>query len=327
MMIGTAALLRELVIEGGDGDGRGDAAGPIRLLCIPEVRTACERLADEDDDVEVTVVPAGTTMADLTDPELSAADAGVDAWVTLDPLPEVVDARRGDDLLADDPVALASSDVVLVAWEDRADALETACGDPVSVRCVAAAAGRPWIELDGRGTWGTLRVGFVTPAAQAEGQAVLGLLATTYFAAADPPLGADEYASNDFDTSFRSFLSGVAGRTDAGSTTDTPLRQLVQQGPAAFGVVITLDATARQTIPGTRAEDQVSVLYPSPMTTVVVSLAPVRGAPGADAAASLAEPLRGALADTGWDPDDPRTVGLPRPGVADALDRLWSQVS
>jgi hypothetical protein len=340
-MVVVALLVRDLVIDGDDGGGGGggSASGPLRLVCVREVRAACEQLADEDDDVEVTIASAGSTLDELTAPDFRGSQSPYDAWVALEPLPELVDAQRqqeGDDEVLAEGTPLASSDVVLVAANDRAEALSSACGEPsdpdsddlvVSVRCVADAAGGPWSEVGGQTIWGALRFGFVEPGSRAEGQAVLGQLATAWFADADPPLTADEYASNDFAGGFTSFLGGVAGEVDTSSSGGTPLQKLVQRGPSAFGVVATLAATADQAISGTRAEDTLTVLYPSPMATAVVTLAPVGGAPGAGDADELVDPLRDALAATGWDVDDPQQVGLPRPGVAYALDRLWSQVS
>jgi hypothetical protein len=344
VMIVAAVLIRDLVIEGDDsgggGGGGGGPAGPVRLVCVSEVRAACEQLADEDDGVEVTIASAGTTLDELTSPEFRGSQSAYDAWVTLDPLPEVVDARRdqqGDDQVLADPTPVASSPVVLVASNDRADALVSACGEPsdpdsddvvVSVRCVAEAAGGPWSAAGGEGSWGPVRYGFVDPDRQAEGQAVLGQLATAYFAELDPPLGPDAYASNDFaPLGFSTWLGGVAAEADTSSQGGTPLEKLVQRGPSAFGAVATLEASATDAIAGTRAEGSLTVIYPSPMATAVVSLAPVGGAPGADDVDDVLEPLREALAGTGWDVDDPTAAGLPRPGVADALDRLWGQVS
>ncbi|OWY63394.1 hypothetical protein B7486_53375, partial [cyanobacterium TDX16] len=62
VMIVGALLVRDLVIEGDEGgSGSSSASGPLRLVCATEVRAACEQLADQEDDVEVTVAAAGTT--------------------------------------------------------------------------------------------------------------------------------------------------------------------------------------------------------------------------------------------------------------------------
>jgi hypothetical protein len=337
-----AALAIRSLIDGDDGGGSGDGgtAGPVRLVCVTEVRAACEQLAAEHEDVEVTVAAAGTTVSELTGPEFRGSQSPYDGWVTLEPLPTLVDDRReraGDDqVLAESSEPLAGSEVVLVAANDRAAALQsTSCGELgpddeifVRVRCVADAAGGPWTDVDGESTWGTLRYGFDDPTTSAEGLAVLGQLATAYFADLDPPLTAAQYASNDFEPlGFQSWLGGVAGEADTSATGGTPLERLVQRGPSAFGAVATLEATAQQQIEGTRAEDDLTVLYPSPMATAVVTMAPVGGSPGRDDVLDedLLDDLREALADTGWNTDDPAPVGLPRPGVADALEQLWSR--
>jgi hypothetical protein len=315
----------------------------VRLVCVTEVRAACEQLAAEDDDVEVTVAPAGTTIDDLTSPDFRGSQSPFDGWVTLEPLPTLVDDRReraGDDqVLAESSEPLAGSKVVLVAANDRAGALLEACGEPstadgadlvVGVSCVAEAAGQPWSDTGGETSWGALRYGLDDPSTSAEGLAVLGQLATAYFADLDPPLTAEQYASNDFGPlGFQSWLGGVAGEVDTSAAGGTPLQRLVQRGPSAFGAVATLDATAADQITGTRAEGSLTVLYPSPMATAVVTMAPVGGSQGAEAVLDedLLDALRVALTDTAWDTDEPTPAGLPRAGVADALERLWSQVA
>jgi len=344
MVVGALAI--RSLIDGGDGAGGssggsgGGGDGSVRLVCVSEVQAACEQLAEEDDDVEVTVASAGTTLEQLADPAFRGSQSAYDGWVTLEPLPEVVDARRdqaGDDqVLADPSAPLASSEVVLVAADDRAEVLTEECGAPsapdsddvvVSVLCVASAAGQPWAELGGESTWGPIRYGFSDPGTTAAGFVTLGQLATAFFEAADPPLTAEQYASNDFSSGFRSYLALIADEADTGATGGTPLQRLIQRGPSAFGAVAALDATAQEEIAGTRAEDTLTVLYPSPMATAVVTMAPVGGSPGADDVLDedLLADLRAALADTGWNTDDPTPAGLPRPGVADALEQLWSR--
>lgn len=338
VMIVAALGVRSLIDgdDGGSGSG-GGGSGPVRLVCVSEVRAACEVLADEDDDVEVTVAAAGTTIAELTAPDFRGDQSPYDGWVTLEPLPAVADARSGDGVLEEPSAPLAASDVVVVAGNDRAEALLATCGDPsvpeddpvLETTCVAEAAGTAWSDLGGSSSWGSLRLGFDDPSRTAAGQVVLGQLTTAYFAAADPPLSADQYASNDFSSDFRSYLVDVGGGSDTSATGGSPLDRLVQRGPATFGAVLTLEATAQGAIEGTRAEDDLTVLYPAPMATAVVTMAPVGGAPGAEDVLDddLLDALEAALADTGWSTDDPTQVGLPRGGVADALERLWNQVS
>jgi hypothetical protein len=95
-------------------------------------------------------------------------------------------------------------------------------------------------------------------------------------------------------------------------------------GPAAYGWVLALEAEVEETVVGSRAEEDLTVLYPAPMTEAAVVLAPVSGASGAGDAPSLAEDLTAALADTGWDVDDPAYRGLPGAGVSIALQEEWS---
>lgn len=329
-MVAVAFVVRSALDDDGSGGGGGDG-GPVRLACVDELADACRALAADDADVELTVASAGELVATFTDPEVRGEDAPYDAWATIDPLPLVVDARRdraGDAaLFGESTTPLAATRLVLVAGEDRAGALVTACGESseqnsddlvVSWRCVGDEAGVAWSELEGETGWGPFRPAFADPTDTASGLVVLGQAGTAYF-------GGPDYASNDFDAAFRSWLAGVEQAMP--NLGGDPLAVLAQRGPAAYGAVGALEAEAEAALAGTRYEDDLRVLYPAPMATAVASLAPVEGSPGAEAATDLAEPLRDALAEEGWDVDDPEPAGLPSAGVLDALEQLWREVT
>jgi hypothetical protein len=323
-MIALAVVIRG-AIDGDSGGGGSSGGGPVRLLCITEVEAACEALAADNSDVQVTIERAGDTVAGATDTDPQARSA-YDAWVTLQPLPEMAN------LLAERPVfdegeVVAASRVVLVAPSDRAEALISSCGESSTSesedlvaqwRCVGDTAGQRWSEYGGEQAWGVVKPGLRDPEETASGLMALSQLAEGWFA--EEEIGSD-FASNDFDAAFGRWLSDIRGAQP--NTSGDPLTVLVQQGPAAFGWVIALEADYESTVVGSREEDDLRVLYPAPMARAAVVLAPRSGAPNADAAADLADELSAALGDTGWNTDDLESSGLPGAGNSIALQELW----
>jgi hypothetical protein len=107
---------------GGGGSGSGSGDETFDVVCVPELEAVCERL--DGDGLDVKVEPAGET-AD----RLATEAADFDAWITIDPWPQMVQVVRDQDqrpAVFVDPVPLASSDLVLLLADD--DQLSGACG-------------------------------------------------------------------------------------------------------------------------------------------------------------------------------------------------------
>jgi hypothetical protein len=132
VLVVGAVLIRNRIIDGGDGGGGGGGGGDggVTLACVTELEEACEALADAEDDVEVVVEDAGTTLEKLT-----AGDSGYDGWLTFDPWPAVVAAGRPAQSLGDQGDGLAAAEL-LIAVPDNADP----CGGPVTWRCLGDTA-------------------------------------------------------------------------------------------------------------------------------------------------------------------------------------------
>ena len=333
-MIGGAFAVRDLVLDDDDGGGRGHGGGSngLRVACIDELADVCAEL-----DAEVTVELAGVTAADLIDP---ADPADVDAWITVAPWAQIVRDRRteaGDEPLLDADVGpIARTPIVFVARRDRADVLAGECGGEVSWTCLGEHAGTPWADFGGDETWGTVR-----PAhAEAENSAV-GLLAVGqavgHFVATDeiPPdrvTPADWQANDAFPGWFQRLERAIP--SDAFAPGRDPLDKWLQTRGTAYDVVATTEAKARPALAAAAPEvrDGAAVLYPAPVASADIVLAPVSG--GRDAS-GLEGPLRDALAEQGYrvdgepPPGGPAlgdTDGLPSPGALYALRGVWRGV-
>ena len=261
--------------DGGGGSAGGDGNG--QLLCDPVLEAACRAAGDD-----VVVEDAGTTAERL----LTADRLEFDGWVTPGPWPAMVDALRSaasrPELFGDGGQVLASSNMALVAPPDA----------PSDWRTVGEAVGGD-----------DLRLGWRDPASGL-GVIQVGAFAVGYFGGAD-------FARNDFDPAFTSYLEAIQ---DEAAVARTPLERRLQQGISFAETVVSFQAEAdrllEEAAPGRRGDLQ--PLYPDPVVAVVAVLA------GTEDGAS---DLRDALDEQGWDePAGPS--GLPSPGV---LAALWQE--
>lgn len=322
-----AALVRG-AIAGGDGGSTGD--GELTVVCPPELEDACAVLSG---DVEVRFEAAAATAARLeeSDPHEVTDGSGDEVWITTRPWAEaVVDQRTRSGarpLLGEPSAVIARSPVVVVAWNDRADALvEGPCAGGLSWRCLGDVADRSWSDVDAPASWGRVRVGLAPPDGAA-GLAVLGGATAGFFGHAD-------FASNDFGGDLAGWL-GALGATPVPSGED-PVARMLTRGPGEYSAVGTVEAHAR---PAAGRTD-VRVIYPAPIAVAELVAVPV-GDDG-DGAGRIAgdSRLRAALADAGWrvdgedpvpgvDPDValPDDDGLPDGSVLWALHARWREAT
>jgi hypothetical protein len=334
LLVVLAVIFRNNVIEGDDG-GSGET---VRLRCTTELEAACNALA-EDNDVAVTVAPAGATVRSLASlPDAQRPD--FDAWLAPSPWPDIVDVLRSENQMrplfaeASDPIG--RSPLVLVVRADRRPVLEAtpACNNVLDWRCVGAVAGRPWTDLPGgQPAWGTVKPTFGDPSANAVALLVLSQ-ATSEF------LGTADYSRAELDTDeYLDWLSGIERAVP--STPANPFLEMLQQLPTAtYDVVGTTEAEAAPAIaaaaPDRRRE--LTLLYPEPVVTADVVLAAVAGRQ--DVAEGLdPDDVAAPLARTGWrvseqanargvrdTPALPRQSGVPDAGVLVALQETWNGV-
>jgi hypothetical protein len=337
-MIVTAVLVRGWLDDGGssgDDDDPPDDAGGSVLACDTSLEAVCEQLADEVDGLEIVIEDAADTRARLEAGDARPDDVGIDGWLTLSPLPDIVSEQRDRGglpaILGEPSAPVARSPLVLVGWTERMLALEAECG-AVDWKCIGDRAGAPWESFGGSPGWGRVEPGIDDLEDDATALLVGGQAATSFFEGPG-------FASNDFETGgfrswWRDLLDSVPNFPAVGGTV---LDQMLAAGPASYDVVGATEAHAVPTVDSSRESDQVAVSYPSPMATADVVLVPVVETDGADRLVDLAGDARltEALIAAGWrvegeplpdliDPDVtlPPDNGLPRPGVLEALRRL-----
>jgi hypothetical protein len=313
LMVTLALLVRSLIDgdeDGGQASGEGGNGDVPALVCAEELADVCERL-ERDGAADVTIEPVGETVD-----RLGAVDAELDAdgWLTLDPFPQQVDERRefatGSALFGDSVATDRSSGLALVAFADRAAALEADCPD-VDWACLGDAAGEPWADHGGESSWGLVKPGYDAPDTSATG---LLVLAQAMAAHLDDP----GFAGQDIDDRWLGDLEDAVPTRTAG----TALLKLVQQGRAAFGAVGALGIEA-EAVAGTAQGEDLTIFYPAPMFRASVVLAPRRGV---DASELIdADNLDAALAEAGWE-SDATGEPLPSAGVLDALRSAWENV-
>ncbi len=314
LMVVLAMLVRAAIDDGDDGDDSGGGTGdhaqdgddPVDLLCAEELADVCQALEDAGV-ADTRVEPAGDTLDQLGDPE---HDFRPDAWLTLDPFPQMVDERRelalGDPLFEQSESTRYSTPLAIAAFDDRAAALEADCTD-VGWVCLGEAGGDPWEDHHGEPDWGDVKLGYEAPDTSAT-----GLLVLTQ-AMADK-VGV-HFAGQDIDDRFlRDLEDAVPTRTGAGD----PLTVMLQQGAAAFSAVGALGKDA-EAATGTARGADLRVFYPAPMFRAEVVLAGDAG----DLAGS--DELADALADAGWE-QGVDGAELPPPGVLDALRTSWEGI-
>jgi hypothetical protein len=310
LMVALALVVRSLIDgddDGGHASGEGGNGDVPTLVCAEELADVCAAL-ERYGAADVTIEPVGATVD-----RLGAVDAELDAdgWLTLDPFPQQVDERRefatGSALFGDTMATDRSSGLALVAFADRAAALEADCPD-VDWACLGDAAGEPWADHGGESSWGQVKPGYDAPDTSATG---LLVLAQAMAAHLDDP----GFAGQDIDDRWLGDLEDAVPTRTAG----TALLKLVQQGRAAFGAVGALGIEA-EAVAGTAQGEDLTIFYPAPMFRASVVLAPRRGV---DASELIdADTLDSALAEAGWDAD---ATGEPLPsaGVLDALRSAW----
>ena len=284
LMVAGALAIRSR-LDAGDRQAEEDAA-QVRgtLVCATELRAACDALHAANPALVVRVEDAATTEAALASAsfEPGAASGAMDAWLVTQPHPAMVAETRKaatlDPVLADPTPVLGRSPVVLAVWTDRLGALTASCpggASGVTWACIGAGAGQPWTALGGQETWGLVKPG-VPDARSAAGLAVLAQATTQ-------KLGRADWARNELDDAgYQAWLGGLKAAVPSSSSAATPLEQMLSVGKSSLDLAGGVEATAGPAVASSREKDRVTILYPAPMATLDVVLAPVKGAAQAD---------------------------------------------
>ncbi len=286
------------------GTGRDPAVqeeGSFQVLCDADlgedVCAAVEGL-DRVDDVQVV------TADEVLDAAAAEELAAYDAWLTLDPMPSVVDtARSVDDLppLTAEGARAEVASATLGVLTAETSPLE--CGDPVDWGCLVEPV-RPGVAIPGPAT----SIGTVSLAAGAA-----ALLGTTDF-------GIDQFRSSSASDELADLLDDVEGA--AGSTTRRQTDSMLNPGTAS--AAITTTALARSRADTIRGRDRGLVVLPLLPEVVVGVVLVGLGSAGEDAVLALEEgvldqTVAEALGAAGWDGRPATSTGLPDPDVIYAL--------
>ncbi len=291
---------------GSGSDGPDRPEGAVRVICDEDLGdAACEAVAELEGVDSMAMMTADEAVDAMSDPEVP-----YDAWLTLDPWPQILDVDRrevGLPPVADDgdPVPVASSTpAILTAADDG-----TACATPVEWSCLATEVA------------GGADIGLPTL------QSAAGVL---FLAAAAAGLqGAAEFGIDEVRTSpVADQLDELLDSARPGTLAEQNSRATL---PGQFTALATTDGLARNTADKPQGRDldlTVLELEPSP-TTLGVVLAPI-GPHGADAADRLTDQVTDqtvteALATAGWKGGPARTEGLPAPDLLYALDQEFTQ--
>ena len=331
MIVAALYVRGDLPRSGGAGPLGQDA--PVTLVCVPELKSVCEPLAE--DGVTVVIQEAGETADGLAGPGALPGDA----WLTLAPWDVIVgEARQRGGLgpLAADPsTVLARSPMVLVTWAERGAVLDRQCKPELTWKCVARVAGKAWDDVGGKTQWGTIKPGYADPSVSATGLLVLGQAAGDF-------LGSTSFSARDFeDDTFLRLLGDLEAAVPThGTSSNTPLQQQLQFGPGRFDVVGTTEAEAGPLLESSPRAADLQLRYPKKVAVADVVLAPLRDGDGADRLRELLEQSGpAALARSGWrvkgqpaaggvpaQPALPAETNLPAAGVLDALRARWGEI-
>lgn len=279
------------------------------VICVPELAAACEAIAAAQPDRSARTAAAATTFDALVAGD--ADDAPI--WITAAPGPGMVDVQRtasGDEPLALEVTALASTPLVVVASQERLDALAGTCGDVDIWACLGDHAGEPWADLGGQASWGTLRPSIGDVDASVTALASFRAAASGYFGTTD-----FTRSSWESDTRFLGWLRPLVRTVGAADlSAGTPLATMVTR-PSALDVAATTDAELAAL--GSRAETLARKYPRTAMSLDAVIAAP----PGAGGTDELAELASAALTGSGWEP--PADQVGPSASTTLALIELW----
>jgi hypothetical protein len=296
----------------------------VHLVCITELAAVCNELeASEASSVEVAVEPAAKTADRLSKP----GPIDLDGWLVTPPWPDVVDGARqrsGLTELFDNPgPAVARSPLVIVVREQREATLRAACGGTIQWKCIGDAAPKRWDGLGGDPLWGPVRPWHADPETEAIGLLAAGQATSAYFA--PTPVTA-------FEVDDESYLAWLTELEQAVRRTDGSVATMLT-APALVDIVGTTEADAGPQIASAAVTETPVVLYPAPVATADVVLAPVAGSRVTRLLRDLIAGAGGrALAENGWRVEGerpvagidtsvvlPATDGLPKPGVLERL--------
>ena len=325
LLLSVGLVAAALWLRGRLDDPRGtdDSGDARRITCATEVYRACEALAAEHSELEITTEDAGDTTSRLA--SLSpGADPGFDVWLTTTPFSAIAGESLGA-AAAVSPLGPSSGPLGharLGFWvhQTRAAALEAHCGQ-VGWPCLLAAAPKRWEAIGGDPAWGPLKPHIDEPNGSG-GLLALGNAAAVLVGADADALAVEENAA------FVGAITGLAqARVKPGLESGAALTRMLAGGPAEVDIVIALESEGARF--GAAATSKARLIYPSPVAASVAYALPRSG--GGKGLEKLMELIEedapGALRATGWRPGaGPDAEGFPTLGGLLSIKRIWEEI-
>ncbi|MEX2268068.1 MAG: hypothetical protein WEA75_05220 [Acidimicrobiia bacterium] len=324
-MVGFALGARSWWID--DDSGGSNGSGTPVVLCATELAAACDELA-RNADVEIVLEPAGVSTGTLSTSADTTSSLPYDGWLTFEPNAEIVREARVRSslapLLEDSSPAIARSPLLLAIWDDRAEVLESHCGE-ITWRCLGDVAGTRWQSIGGEAAWGDVKPGHADPEATGEGLAIIGQAAAQFFDRSD--LSRDDFEED-------AFLDWFARVERAAELDADAYEHMLSFGPARYDVVATTEAVVERTPASRDRQESLRLLYPAPVATVDVVFAPFVGGSSDLADIVTGDDGHDALTNVGFrsdsEGDKPTLQGrsnLPDSGALVALLQTWREVT
>lgn len=343
-IIGVILMLAVALFIRSRGDASRQAAADEKakatLYCAQELGKVCDALKLNDRNLTVVTEEASRTLASVTDKSFDRTKTPFDGWLAPQPYIDLANENRTraglDPLFGSTSRVLARSPIVVVGSAERLKALAAKCGGQFNWKCAGENAGRQWSDLGGNATWGSFGPVVPDPSTSATGLLSAAEATGSYF-------GNSSFATNDFSnpgfSDWRDQLAGSKPRKPIVGA-QSPLQLFLSSNPVvtAMDMTTAMEAQAIPSVADSRDKDRLSILYPSPLATADVVLAPMSGSePGGrlkdvlesdDAARAFAQNgwrVNGQPLAAGLNPNQalPDGSGLPKPGVLQSLAGQW----
>lgn len=314
-MVLLAVVVRSM-IDGDDGSGGAQhgsgARSDLRVICGPELRAACDAIAESAEGVSVTEQADQETADDLASGKLTLGEHT--AWLAAGDWPAITSAGMGsgDDggqrLELASSAVLARSPAVVVGATERVEAAGSKCGT-IDWNCLGAAAGSPWIEVGGEARWGDVKVSV------ADVDSAAGMVTVNQAVASR--VGSSDFATNDVEHPnvagwFEHFARESAD--DAGAQ-ELLRRLIVEKG--SLSMVGVLESDAVHELANAPSAGSFTVMVPEPVATADVHLWSGSEQAVSDAIAMLGgDTIAEAFAGAGWRIPDKAGIAYPPPGDA-----------
>ena len=276
-MVLAALVVRGTFSADGEGGGGPDVPSDLTIACPPEVFDACQAAFGD----RAVSQQAGTTLD-----QVEAGTVEVDAWLVSRPWAEVAQADVPTEI--DSVTATgARSPIVIAIWKDRREALASdGCERPLGLGCLGDVAGTPFPDLGFPLAFEDVAVGYPS-LTNMTGFDVVAAGASSYFAR-------DDFASNDFDGAFQTWVRAFQGDVTG---TASPFDSMLTIGPPKLTATVGLEADLRPVHERAARRDEVDLIATKSSAELVV--VDFTGGPDASGVATDGD-LLDALSVAGW---------------------------